>query len=118
MARMAASGTFAVMTGASLVPDDLIVVISAAPTRRPRSDGLIGVASTRTTTSSAVGAGVGTCTRDISSSPLFLINERSCRPDLLSALMTSLLGLFGLGASVLALIVKRKLPDIASPEAS
>ncbi len=47
-----ASGTFAVMTGASLVPDALAVAISAAPIRRPRSDGLIGVASTRTTTSS------------------------------------------------------------------
>ena len=50
--RIAASGTFAVTTGASLVPDAFAVDISAAPTRRPRSDGLIGEASTRTTTSS------------------------------------------------------------------
>src|SRR3984957_9871328 len=83
MARIAASGTFAVMTGASLVPDALAVAISAAPTRRPRSDGLIGLASTRTTTSSAEGSGVGTSSSEISSSPLFLISERSCKPFLL-----------------------------------
>src|SRR5450759_5490106 len=73
MAFIAASGTFAVTTGASLVPDALADVISAAPIRSPRSDGLIGEASTRTTTSSADGSGVGTLTSDISSSPLFLI---------------------------------------------
>src|SRR5271157_1675818 len=42
MALIAASGTFAVTTGESLVPDDLAVDISAAPTRSPRSDGFIG----------------------------------------------------------------------------
>src|SRR6202140_5414425 len=56
MACIAASGTFAVTTGTSLVPDAFAVDISAAPTRSPRSDGLIGEASTRTTTSSAAGS--------------------------------------------------------------
>src|SRR6266567_5022891 len=59
MAFIPASGTFAVITGASLVPDAFAVVISAAPTRSPRSEGLIGEASTRTTTSSGAGSGVG-----------------------------------------------------------
>src|SRR4029077_400638 len=52
IARIAFSGTFAVTTGDSLVPDAFAVDMSAAPTRSPRSDGLIGEASTRTTTSS------------------------------------------------------------------
>ncbi len=94
MARIAASGTFAVITGASLVPEAFAVVTSAAPISRPRSDGLIGEASTRTTTSSADGSGIGTLTSDISSSPLFLIIERSCSPVLLSALIT-ILPVFG-----------------------
>src|SRR5260370_18492714 len=51
IAFIAASGTFAVITGESFVPDAFAVVISAAPTRSPRSDGLIGEPSTRTTTS-------------------------------------------------------------------
>ena len=80
--RIAASGTFAVMTGASLVPDALAEVISAAPTRRARSDGLIGAASTRTKTWSAEGSAIGTLASDISSSPLFLISERSSSPVL------------------------------------
>src|ERR1700720_2741390 len=64
MALIAASGTFAVTTGASLVPDAFAVVMSAAPTSSPRSDGLIGEASTRTTTSSAAGSGTGTLASD------------------------------------------------------
>src|SRR4030088_3248132 len=59
MACLAASGTFAVTTGGSFVPDALTVVISAAPIRSPRSDGLIGEGSTRTTTSLAARSGVG-----------------------------------------------------------
>src|SRR3954471_15766413 len=82
IARIAPSGTFAVMTGAPLSPEAFAVLISAAPIRSPRSDGLIGAASTRTTTSSAAGSGVGTSRSEISSSPLFLISERSCRPFL------------------------------------
>src|SRR6516164_8033953 len=108
MARMAPSGTFAVITGASLVPDALAVVMSAAPVNRPRSDGLIGVASMRTTTSSAEGSLVGTFTREISSSPLFLISERSCNPLLPSALIVILPAGSNWAGSVLALIRKRK----------
>ena len=54
------------------MPDALAVVISAAPTSSPRSDGLIGEASTRTTTSSGPGSGIGTLASEISSSPLVL----------------------------------------------
>jgi hypothetical protein len=77
MALIAASGTFAVITGESFVPDAFAVVMSAAPTSSPRSDGLIGEASTRTTTSSAAGSGVAISFSDSSSSPFFLISERS-----------------------------------------
>src|ERR1700704_6709279 len=90
IAFIIASGTFAVTTGESLVPDAFAVDMSAAPTNSPRSDGLIGEASTRTTTSSGPGSGVGTLASDISSSPLFLISERSCSPVLLSALILNL----------------------------
>src|SRR3954451_24786007 len=82
IARIAPSGTFAVMTGVPLSPEAFAVLMSAAPIRSPRSDGLIGAASTRTTTSSAAGSGGGTSSSEISSSPLFLISERSCRPFL------------------------------------
>src|SRR6202020_2975342 len=89
MPFIAASGTWAVITGASFEPDALAVAISAAPIRSPRADGLIGEASARTTTSSADGSGVGTRSSDISSSPLFLISERSSSP-VVSALMLTL----------------------------
>ena len=75
--RRAASGILAVTTGASLLPETFAVDMSAGPIRSPRSDGLIGVASTRTTTSSSAGSGVGIFTSDSSSSPLFLSSERS-----------------------------------------
>src|SRR3954471_14206778 len=87
MAFIAPSGTFAVTTAASPLPDALAVDISAAPTRRPRSDGLIGEASTRTRISSGPGSGIGTLASDNSSSPLFLISERSSSPVLLSEAM-------------------------------
>jgi hypothetical protein len=41
------------------------------------SDGLIGVASTRKTTSSAAGSGVATRNKESSSSPLACTRERS-----------------------------------------
>src|SRR5450432_4853947 len=44
IAFIAPSGTFAVITGASFVPDAFAVVMSAAPISSPRSDGLIGEA--------------------------------------------------------------------------
>src|SRR6201996_2298213 len=42
IARIPASGTFAVTTGSCFVPDVFAVERSAAPVSRPRSDGLIG----------------------------------------------------------------------------
>ena len=69
IARIAGAGTFAVITGRSLVPDWTAVLISAPPTSRPRSDGLIGVASTRMITSSGPGSGTATSASEISSSP-------------------------------------------------
>src|SRR4051812_19137691 len=89
IAFSAASGTFAVTTGCSLVPETLAVDISAGPIRSPRSDGLIGEASTRTTTSSSPGSGVGILASDSSSSPLFFNSERSCSPVLPSLILTS-----------------------------
>src|SRR5580693_5530761 len=94
IAFIAASGTFAVTTGDSLVPEAFAVDMSAAPTSNPRSDGLIGEASTRTTISSGPGSGTGTLANDISSSPSFLISERSCSPVLVSALILNLPLLF------------------------
>src|ERR1700681_3236728 len=58
IAFIIASGTVAVTTVLSPLPDTLAVDISAAPVSKPRSDGLIGEASTRTTTSSAAGSGI------------------------------------------------------------
>src|SRR5262245_22547349 len=54
-AFIAADGTVAVTTGLAGVPDAFAVVRSAPPNRSPWSDGLIGAASTRTTTSSGFG---------------------------------------------------------------
>ncbi len=65
--------------------------MSAAPNSRPRSDGLIGVASMRTSTSSSAGLGTGTSTSETSSSPLRLISERSCRAVAGTALLPGLL---------------------------
>ena len=67
----------AVTTGFAGVPDCLAVLMSAAPNSSPRSDGLIGLASTRTTTSSGGGAGIATLTSESSSSPFLLTSERS-----------------------------------------
>ena len=60
MAFMNLSGMRAVSTGRAAVPDTCIVLMSAAPNSSPRSEGLIGVASMRTSTSSAPGSGTGT----------------------------------------------------------
>ena len=71
------SGMLAVITGFAAVPDCLAVLMSAAPNRRPMSEGLMGAASTRTTTSSGLGAGIGTLTSESSISPLARTRERS-----------------------------------------
>ena len=73
------AGTLAVSTGRSGVPPTFAVPMSAAPNSRPRSDGFTGAASMRTSTSSGAGSGTGTSASVISSSPLLLISERSCR---------------------------------------
>src|SRR5260370_30042435 len=54
--------------------------MSAPAKSKPRSDGLRGAASTRTTTSLAAGTGVGTLVSDSSRSPVLLTSDRSCSP--------------------------------------
>ena len=71
------SGTLAVTTGRSAVPDALMVEGSAAPNSSPRSDGLIGAASMRTRTSSSFGWGMGSVSSDNSSVPSLLMIERN-----------------------------------------
>jgi hypothetical protein len=80
MLFIARSGTCALTTGRAGVPETRAVAISAAPNNRPMSDGLMGVASMRTMTSSAAGSGVGTSCSEISSSPSALMSERSWSP--------------------------------------
>ena len=83
MAFTARSGTVAVTTGSCAVPEYLAVAMSAAPNSSPMSEGLMGVACTCKTTSSAAGEGVGVLTSESSSSqwaPVCLISERSCSP--------------------------------------
>jgi hypothetical protein len=58
MAFIAPAGTVAVITGCCAVPEVFALDMSAAPNSSPRSDGLMGVASTRTTTSSAAGSAI------------------------------------------------------------
>jgi hypothetical protein len=76
MARIPCVGTSATVTS----PSTRAVDMSAAPTSRPRSDGLIGVAWIRTTISSGPGAATGTSTNDSSSRPSAVIRDRSCSP--------------------------------------
>ena len=89
MKGSACSGTLAVILMAAPLPDALAVLMSAGPSSRPRSDGLIGVASTLTKTWSGPGSGIGTSASDSSSSPLFLIRERSCNPFVVPLMSTS-----------------------------
>ena len=72
-----ASATFAVTLMALPLPVDLAVAMSIGPSSRPRSEGFMGVASTLTTTSSGPGSAMATSASDNSSSPFFLIRERS-----------------------------------------
>ena len=76
-ARITAGEMVAVTTGLEAVPDVLAVPMSAPPKRSPWSDGLIGEASMRTTTSSGFGSGVGTLASVISTMPSFFTVERS-----------------------------------------
>ena len=78
MAFMIPAGMLAVTTGRSAVPVCRAVLMSAAPNSSPRSDGLIGVASTRIRTSSGPGCVTGTSIIESSSSPLRFTSERIC----------------------------------------
>ena len=80
IARSARSGTRAVALADAPLPDVASVSRSAAPNSKPMSDGLIGAASTRTTTSVGSGGATSTACSASSSSPLAWISERSCRP--------------------------------------
>src|ERR1700729_454710 len=65
-ARIAASGNGAVTTGRSAGPLATAALTSAPASSRPQSDGLIGAASTRTTTSPDPGSGTSTVSRNSS----------------------------------------------------
>ena len=67
----------AVTMGRSGVPSTVAVVMSAPGMRTPKSDGLIGEASTRTNTSLVEGVGTGTSCRESSSVPCDVTVERS-----------------------------------------
>src|SRR3984957_19709896 len=73
----AACAIEAVTTGRSGVPATVAVVRSAPAVRRPKSDGLIGEASMRTSTSLAPGVGTGTSCSESSSVPSDVTNERN-----------------------------------------
>lgn len=74
----APSRSGAVTTGRSGVPATVAADMSAAAgISRPRSDGLIGAASTRTTTSSGPGAGTSTSCSDNSSVPSGVTSDHS-----------------------------------------
>ena len=77
MAFISFSGIGAVTTGLTPLPEYLAVLMSAAPNNNPRSDGLMGAASMRTSTSSGAGSGIATLASESSSSPLLRTSERS-----------------------------------------
>src|SRR5271169_5374861 len=87
----------AVITGRSGVPATCAVVMSAPARRSPKSDGLMGEASTRTNTWLTEGTGVGTSCSDSSSMPCDVTNERSS-----SALTgkSAVIGSFAVGAEI------------------
>src|SRR5262249_10317998 len=77
-AGISRGGIRAVTTGWSAGPATWTVLRSAGPKSKPRSDGLIGAASMRTTTSSAWGSGIGTSASDTSSRPSCVTVEYNC----------------------------------------
>ncbi len=79
-ARAAAAGSGTVTTGRSVVPPTAARVRSAPANSSPRSDGLMGAASTRTTTSSGPGAGTSASTSDSSTVCALVSIVRSCSP--------------------------------------
>ena len=78
-ARMAAAGSGTVTTGPVGRAAATAAVTSAPASSRPRSEGLIGAASTRTSTSSGPGAGTSTVSRDSSTVWSGLTSDCSCR---------------------------------------
>ena len=77
--RIVCGGIVAVTTGFSAVPDSVAVSRSAVDNSNPRSDGLIGAASIRTSTSFASGSGTSTEAMDSSNFPSGVISDRICR---------------------------------------
>jgi len=75
-----ALGISAVTAGPSVVAEAFAVDTSAPASKTPRSDGLIGDASTRTRTSSDVGSKTGTRARLISRTPSSVTVDRNWRP--------------------------------------
>ena len=75
--RSAPSGSGAVTTGRSDVPSTDAVSKSAPASNRPKSDGLIGAASTRTRISPELRGGRGTSANESSSVPCSVTSERS-----------------------------------------
>ena len=81
IARIAAGGSGAMITGRSGVPVATAAVTSAPASSRPRSDGLIGAASTRISTSVGPGTGTSTVSRNNSTFWSSVTSERSCSAD-------------------------------------
>src|SRR2546425_5066735 len=73
-------GMLAVTIGLSRAPETFAVDMSAPPNISPRSEGLMGDASTRTTTSSGFGSGIGTLVSESSRMPSFLTVDRNWSP--------------------------------------
>src|SRR5580698_4235745 len=79
MARIAAAGSGAVTTGLSGGPLTAADATSAPASSRPRSEGLIGVASTRTSTSVGPGAATSTVSRESWTVWSDLTSDCSCK---------------------------------------
>ena len=79
IAGIATAGTSATRTGPSGPSSRRAEPRSAAPNKRPMSDGLIGLAWTCTRTSSAPGTGTGRLTSDTRNWPSAVISVRSWR---------------------------------------
>ena len=77
IAGIIASGTSMLTTASSPDPAVVIVETSAGPNNKPRSEGLIGVASTLISTSPSLGCGIGTDTIESSNFPALVIFVRN-----------------------------------------
>src|SRR6185295_4934130 len=94
--RNVCGGIGAVTTGLSSSPVDVAVSASAVASSSPRSDGLIGAASMRTSTSFGCGWGVSIVAMDNSSCPSAVTSDLICRIVLgTSVVIVSAPGLIG-----------------------